>query len=170
MRGNVDTRLRKLDAGEVDCLILAGAGLVRLGLADRITEVLRPPGFWPAIAQGALAIEVRADDDFTRDVVRLLDCPATHAAVSAERGCLAALAGGCLAPIGGWARVEPGGLRLGAIVLAELDGRVSRVTVELARRAWDESPEDLGKRVARELIALGADAMLSLVRGQALTR
>jgi hydroxymethylbilane synthase len=164
VRGNVDTRLRKLDAGEVDCLILAGAGLARLGLADRVTEVLRPPRFWPAIAQGALAIEVRTDDGRTRAAVSLLDCPTTHAAVRAERSCLASLAGGCLAPIGGWARQEADGLRLGAAVFAEADGRVSSVTAEAISSPADESPEDLGRRIAAELRLQGADRMLAAAR------
>jgi hydroxymethylbilane synthase len=166
VRGNVDTRLRKLDAGEVDCLILAGAGLGRLGLGHRVTEVLQPPAFWPAIAQGALAIEVRADDERTRTVVRLLDCPETHAAVRAERSCLASLAGGCLAPIGGWARSEGGGLRLGAVVFGMTDGSVSRVTAEAVSESEGESPEHLGRRVAAILEAAGAADMLAAFRAQ----
>ena len=169
VRGNVDTRLRKLDAGEVDCLILAGAGLARLGLAERITEVLRPPSFWPAIAQGALAIEVRADDERTRAAVRLLDCPTTHAAVRAERCCLAALAGGCLAPIGGWARAEGESLRLGAVVFGTVDGRVSRVVAEAVSGGKGDSPEALGRRVAADLLTRGADSMLASVRSQLAT-
>lgn len=165
VRGNVDTRLRKLDAGEVDCLILAGAGLSRLGLADRITEVLRPPAFWPAIAQGALALEIRADDPLARAAVRLLDCPASHAAVRAERTCLAALAGGCLAPIAGWARVEAGGLRLGAAVFGASDGSVALVTAEAEGCLDDRGPEDLGGRVAATLEARGAARLLASLRG-----
>jgi hydroxymethylbilane synthase len=149
VRGNVDTRLRKLDAGEVDCLILAGAGLGRLGLGHRVTEVLQPPAFWPAIAQGALAIEVRADD---------------------ERSCLASLAGGCLAPIGGWARSEGGGLRLGAVVFGMTDGSVSRVTAEAVSESEGESPEHLGRRVAAILEAAGAADMLAAFRTQSAPR
>lgn len=166
VRGNVDTRLRKLDAGEVDCLILAGAGLARLGLADRVTEVLRPPAFWPAIAQGALALEVRADDERARDAVRVLDCPAAHAAVRAERGCLAALAGGCLAPIGAWGRREEGHLRIGAAVFGMSAGSVSWVTAEAVSTAADDSPEALGRRVAADLRARGADHLLAAARGE----
>lgn len=166
VRGNVDTRLRKLDAGEVDCLILAGAGLGRLGLANRVTEVLRPPAFWPAVAQGALAIEVRADDESTRTAVRLLDCPETHAAVRAERSCLASLAGGCLAPIGGWARTETGKLRLGAAVFGMRDGSVSRLTAEGILQEDVGSAEDLGRRVAAELLAAGAADMLAGLRAE----
>ena len=165
VRGNVDTRLRKLDAGDVDCLILAGAGLARLGLAQRITEVLRPPAFWPAIAQGALAVEIRADDERTRAAVRLLDCPATHAAVRAERSCLAALAGGCLAPIGGWARADGGVLRLAATVFGAAGAGVSQVTAEEKMVAGVEEPEALGRRVAATLHARGAAELLAALRG-----
>ncbi|NDC62495.1 MAG: hydroxymethylbilane synthase [Planctomycetia bacterium] len=101
IRGNVDTRLRRLDAGDYDALVLAGAGLERLGLAHRITQILRPDAFWPAVAQGALAVQCRVDDRATRGVLEAVDDPATHLAVRAERACLAALAGGCLAPAGG---------------------------------------------------------------------
>lgn len=170
VRGNVDTRLRKLDAGEVDCLILAGAGLSRLGLDQRVTEVLRPPAFWPAIAQGALAIEVRADDDRTRTAVRLLDCPETHAAVRAERSCLASLAGGCLAPIGGWARAEAGRLRLGAVVFGMADGSVSRVAAEAVAESAGDSPEALGRRVAATLEAAGAAQLLASARATDIPR
>ena len=177
VRGNVDTRLRKLDAGEYDCLILAGAGLRRLGLAARITEELRPPAFWPAIAQGALAIEIRAGDDRVRRAVEPIDDPDAHAAVRAERGCLATLAGGCLAPIGGWARWESGRLRLGACVLEAGEGGVVTIaaedvlgvggsTVDAAGSDAD-SPEALGRRVAEKLRALGADLMLARMRAAA---
>jgi hydroxymethylbilane synthase len=175
IRGNVDTRLRKLDAGEYDCLILAGAGLQRLGLASRITEVLRPPAFWPAIAQGALAIEIRAGDARLRQALQGLDDAASHAAVRAERACLAALAGGCLAPIGGWARLEGGRLTLGACVLEDTTaGVVSLVCEEQAavqQPGGDVSPpvspENLGHRVAEKLLAGGADRMLARMRDAA---
>ncbi|MFM8826273.1 MAG: hydroxymethylbilane synthase, partial [Actinomycetota bacterium] len=124
IRGNVDTRLRKLDAGDYDCLLLAGAGLERLGLAGRVTQILRPPAFWPAISQGALAVQIRDDDTALAAALAPLDDPATHAAVLAERSCLAALAGGCLAPIAGWGRVEDGRLVLGARVFADESPRV----------------------------------------------
>lgn len=174
LRGNVDTRLRRLEAGDYDCLILAGAGLHRLGLADRITEVLRPDAFWPAVAQGALAIQVRTGDVDTKRAVAAIDHKPSHRAVLAERACLAALAGGCLAPIGGWAREDDQGrLALGACVLEERDGRVTRIVVE---ENCGELPHAvsgaanaarLGRRVADALLARGADEMLARVRASA---
>jgi hydroxymethylbilane synthase len=170
LRGNVDTRLRRLEAGDYDCLILAGAGLRRLGLADRITEVLEPDAFWPAIAQGALALQTRADDADTRRAVAAIDHPTTHDAVRAERACLAALAGGCLAPIGGWARIDADGrLRLGACVLEQAGDRVRRILAEEAMTPSQEvstssGPVGLGGRVAESLAGKGAAEMLARVR------
>jgi hydroxymethylbilane synthase len=176
VRGNVDTRLARLDRGDYRCLILAAAGLERLGLAHRITRLLIPPDFWPAIGQGALAVQIRSDDEQVRQAVALLDDPATHAAVVAERACLAALAGGCLAPVGGWARpTESAGLVLGARVLETRGGRTDEVTVE---HAMPLRPDDLlaqtpsfldacrslGRHVADELLDRGAGSMLDRMR------
>lgn len=164
VRGNVDSRLRRLDAGEFDALVLAGAGLERLGLESRITEVLQPDEFWPAIAQGALVVQARADDEATLAVIGALDDAETHAAVVAERSFLGCLAGGCLAPIGGWARHgEEGRLHLGGCVLAVANATVRRiVAAETARPG--ETPEALGLRVAGLLRAAGADEMLAAAR------
>ncbi|MEI6240602.1 MAG: hydroxymethylbilane synthase [Planctomycetia bacterium] len=170
IRGNVDSRLRRLDADEYDGLVLAGAGLERLGLQARITEVLRPEAFWPAVAQGALVIQTRADDAATRLAIDPLDDPETHAAVLAERAFLAALAGGCLAPIGAWARWnERSVLELGGCVLEETGGGVRRIVAEAAARP-DETPEILGRSVAAKLRAAGADEMLAAARTAAGTR
>lgn len=164
IRGNVDSRLRKLDADDYDGLILAGAGLERLGLQDRITEVLRPPAFWPAVAQGALVVQTRTDDAPTRAAIAPLDDPQTHAAVVAERSFLAALAGGCLAPIGAWARSSTdGSLMLGGCVLEATAGSVQRIVAEAVAR-HGETPEMLGLAVAGQLRAAGADAMLAASR------
>ncbi|MBU6310229.1 MAG: hydroxymethylbilane synthase [Planctomycetes bacterium] len=168
LRGNVDTRLRKLDAGDYDALILAAAGLERLGLGDRITHLLEPPAFWPAVAQGALAVQVREADARATEAVAAIDHEATHAAATAERSMLAALAGGCLAPIGGWARCdEHGGLTLGGCVL-DVDpasGAVSRIVAEesLPPNAW-HAAASLGAVVAQRLVAAGAEAMLGRMR------
>jgi hydroxymethylbilane synthase len=168
IRGNVDTRLKKLDAGEYDCLVLAGAGLERLGLAGRITEVLRPDAFWPAIAQGALVVQIRANDIAIREAIMPLDDPDTHEAVVAERSCLAALAGGCLAPVGGWARrTAEGRLELGACVLEVAGHHVHRVTSAAAQTSGDEPPETLGRTVAQNLLEQGGDAMLERMRAAA---
>jgi hydroxymethylbilane synthase len=169
LRGNVDTRLRRLDAGEYDGLILAGAGLERLGLAHRVTQVLEPPAFWPAVSQGALGIQIRAGDERMRAVLAPLDDPPTHEAVRAERSCLATLAGGCLAPIGGWARrTADGGLMLGACVLEERAAGAHRIVAEAITdgRAGAATPEALGREVARLLQEQGADAMLERMRSR----
>ena len=102
IRGNVDTRLRKVAAGDYDAAILAQAGLERLQLTEHIAQRLPTSMFLPAVGQGALGLETRSDDRPTRDIVRPLDDAATHAAVLAERAMLAALRGGCLAPIAAW--------------------------------------------------------------------
>ena len=117
IRGNVDTRLRHLDEGRYDAIVLAEAGLTRLGLAHRIAQVLPTQWMLPAIGQGALGLETRADDRRTRELVALLDDADTHAAVLAERALLATLRGGCLAPVGAWGRVLDGALHLDAAVL-----------------------------------------------------
>lgn len=174
VRGNVDTRLRKLDAGEFDCLVLAGAGLERLGLAHRISQVLRPDTFWPAVSQGALGLQIRAADGRLRGLLGPLDDRATHEAVRAERALLAALAGGCLAPIGAWAREAEGRLQLGACVLEDAQDRVSRVVAhgtatvatgpESATAGDASQPEILGRWVADALLAQGAAAMIDRMR------
>ncbi len=174
IRGNVDSRLRRLDGGEYDCLILAGAGLERLGLASRITHVLRPDSFWPAVSQGALGIQIRADDGRMRLALEPLDDPATHQAVRAERSCLAALAGGCLAPIGAWGhQTDDGQLELGGCVLEDSGDRVLRIAATVrAAVAHDDlrelsgKPESLGKELAGLLLARGAAAMLARVRAR----
>jgi hydroxymethylbilane synthase len=121
LRGNVDTRLRKLDAGEYDALILASAGLRRLGLERRITAAIGAEEMLPAISQGALGIETRDDDAKTNALVSRLDDPQTRAAVLAERALLRTLGGGCQVPIAAHATVSDGRLRLDGLV-ASLDG------------------------------------------------
>jgi len=169
LRGNVDTRLRKLDSGEYDALILAAAGLERLGFEQRITQLLEPPMFWPAVAQGALGVQVRAADALAIARVAIIDDVATHAAALAERSMLGELAGGCLAPIGGWARLgDHGDFTLGGCVL-DVDatsGVVSRIIAEESapRGAVRTEAAALGAAVAQRLIAQGADAMLARMR------
>jgi hydroxymethylbilane synthase len=166
VRGNVDTRLRRLDAGEYDALVLAAAGLERLGLGDRIGELLEPDQFWPAVAQGALVIQTRSGDEAVSERVQPLDDPQTHLEVLAERACLASLAGGCLAPIGCLGRHRDDGfLELGGCVLEVQADHVGRVTAS----AVEPSPnlvtaQALGIEVARKLRVQGADAMLALAR------
>ena len=160
IRGNVDTRLQKLTAGQYDAIVLAYAGLKRLGLEQQITQILEPEFVLPAVGQGALAIETRLDDSATRQALAVLNHLPTHQAVTAERTLLAALAGGCLAPIGAWARPQDQTLRLDAVVLSA-DGK-QRIS------AWgvanpDEAAE-LGAKVAGELIAQGASALIQQAR------
>ena len=141
IRGNVDTRLRKLEEGQVDALILACAGLDRLGLGERCAERLDPRVFVPAPAQGAIALETRAGSAEERLVESVSD-PETAAAVTAERATLAALGGGCLLPLGAWARIEEGRFLLTAAL--GRDGTVR--SAELAGDPTD--PANLGWRVA----------------------
>jgi hydroxymethylbilane synthase len=177
IRGNVDTRLRKFDAGDYRCLILAAAGLERLGLGHRITGLLAPPEFWPAVGQGALALQVRADDAAVRATIAPLDDAPSHAAVVAERACLAELSAGCLAPVGGWGRVDDDGqLVLAVRVLEEHAGGVRHLT-ERAEVSLGEGVKitggegikksmavALGQRVAALLLAAGAGPMLARMR------
>jgi hydroxymethylbilane synthase len=156
IRGNVDTRLRKLDAGEFDALVLAEAGLNRLGLSDRITEVIPLSIMLPAIGQGALGIETRSGDEMSPVVARL-DDQATRAAVLAERSLLAGLRGGCLAPVGAWGRAAGSLLQLSAAVLS-VDGRC-RVSISLSGNP--AQPEKLGRAGAAELLALGAGELIA---------
>jgi hydroxymethylbilane synthase len=156
IRGNVDTRLAKLDRGEFDAIVLAKAGLQRLGLAERITELLSTDICLPAAGQGAIGIEVRGRDESVLSAVRQLDHAETHAAVEAERAVLAALEGGCQVPIGVWARMEAAKFVVDACVVAA-DGSDSL----RAQRAG--SPGDslaLARQVAEELLGRGAERLL----------
>lgn len=157
LRGNVNTRLRKLEEGQYDAIILAAAGLKRLGLAQRITALLSPEQSLPAVGQGALGLETLSARE---DVVALLAClndAETAACVRAERAMSRALQGGCQAPIGGHARVEGGRLKLTAFV-SDLDGKRF-----FRAEAWGavEAPEALGLHVAETLLAQGADRVLA---------
>ena len=157
LRGNVDTRLRKLGEGQFQAMILAEAGLTRLGLAERITERLSLRVMLPAVGQGALGIETRADDAQTRAAVAGLDHPATHAAVRAERALLAGLRGGCLAPVAALARKEEHGLVLTARVLSA-DGAEM---LEHSALGAPGAAEELGRRTADALLAQGAGRMIA---------
>jgi hydroxymethylbilane synthase len=161
VRGNVDTRLRKLDEGQFDALILAAAGLNRLGLADRIAEVLRPPLLWPAVGQGALGIETRTNDHRARGAVAAIDDPETHQCVIAERTLLAALRGGCLAPIGALATIEDDGrLHLSACVLSP-DGKHRLLADRLGNAA---DAVQIPRTLAELLLADGAAALIDAAR------
>jgi len=160
VRGNVDTRLRKLDAGDYDAVVLAEAGLQRLGLAERITQRLFPAILLPAVGQGALGLETRTDDEATRSVVGQLDHGPTHAAVVAERAMLAALEGGCLAPIAAWGRAEGDRLALTGRVLHPNGTRKIEATLD---GPLDDAPQ-LGHRIAEALTAQGAAELIRAAR------
>ena len=156
VRGNVGTRLRKLDAGDYDLLVLAVAGLERLGLADRISMRIDAETCLPAPGQGIVAVEARAGDAGTAAALAAVDDPPTRAALAAERALVAALGGGCHAPIGALAESDGDRLRLRAMV-ASLDG-AQRLCREAAMPA-DAAPA-LGAAVARGLLADGAGPIL----------
>jgi hydroxymethylbilane synthase len=141
VRGNVPTRLAKLDAGRYDALVLAVAGLARLGLLDRVVEVLEPERCLPAPGQGAIAVEAVSGSQWAV-LAGAVDDPATNAEVRAERAFLAALGGGCQTPVGALARASAGRLRL--LGVAVRDGRARRVEVE----GQAEDPEGLGREAA----------------------
>jgi hydroxymethylbilane synthase len=161
IRGNVDTRLRKLDQGEYDAIILAEAGLRRLGLAERIAEIVPMRLMLPAVGQGALALETRSGDDDVRRIVMPLDHPPTHTAILAERAMLTALQGGCLAPIAGLARVAGERLTLTGRVV----GRDGNRMLENTQEGLAAEPAALGERVAEALLKQGAGALILASRG-----
>lgn len=156
LRGNVDTRIQKLRRGDYDAIVLAKAGLDRLGLSANISEVLPPEVSLPAAGQGAIGIEARAGDTETLRVLTGLEDGETRSAVSAERFALAGLGGGCQVPIGAWGRVENNRLALDVAVLSP-DGK---------QRMWEQDsgsptePDAIGKRIAQKLRECGAAALL----------
>lgn len=159
LRGNLDTRLRKLDEGEHDAILLAEAGLTRLGWTDRLAGRIPPEELLPAPGQGALGIECRDADGATKEALSSLDHFATHAAVLAERSALARLEGGCLAALGAWGRWQGETLQLSVVVLSD-DG-VKRLDAESS--ATCQSISDavaLGNTVADDLLARGAAELL----------
>jgi hydroxymethylbilane synthase len=160
IRGNVDTRIRKLGEGQFDAIVLAEAGLKRLGLARRITQVLPCEVMLPAVGQGALGIECRRDDLAMLTALDSLNDADSHAAVLAERALLAHLRGGCLAPIGALARVANGQLRLSAVVL---DPNGSR-RLDASGAASSADAISLGRRVADDLLVHGAAELIDASR------
>jgi hydroxymethylbilane synthase len=147
LRGNVETRLRKLDAGEVDATLLAVAGLKRLGLLSAATAILDPDDFLPAVGQGAIGIETRADDAKTRAFVEAIDDADTSTALAAERAFLAVLDGSCRTPIGGHATLDEGTLRFRGIIVKP-DGSEA---FEVRREGRREQAAELGADAGREL-------------------
>ncbi len=160
LRGNVDTRLRRLDAGELDAIVLACAGLIRLGLESRITARLDPQVSLPAVGQGVIGIECRADDSRTRDALHALNDAATRTAVDAERAFARRLAGSCQSPIAAYARMERDQLRLDGLV-AEPDG--SRLLRDSITGSC-ANPRMLGEQLAERVLAAGAGELLERLR------
>jgi hydroxymethylbilane synthase len=156
IRGNVDTRLRKLDEGEYDALVLACAGLRRLQLEGRISSILTAGEMLPAVGQGALAIETRAEDQDVNEIAEHLDHKFTRLACLAERSLLRSLGGGCQLPIAAYAVVRDKRIRLDGLV-ADPEGK--QLVRDRISGALDES-EDLGKRLAEQLLANGARELL----------
>jgi hydroxymethylbilane synthase len=156
VRGNVDTRLRKLDEGQYDAIVLAAAGLHRLGHGDRITEHFREDLMLPAVGQGALAIETREDDESIAEIIHALNHEATRLACEAERAFLKGLGGGCLVPIAAHATIQANVLTLSGLV-ASSDGS------EIVRGKQSGSSRDaelIGKQLADELLGKGANVIL----------
>lgn len=160
LRGNVDTRLRKVESGEYDAIVLSKAGLDRLGWGGRITEALSTDISLPAVGQGAIAIESRLKDQDTTEILGRLDDPETRTAIIAERALLAALQGGCQVPLGAWARMERNELVMEAVVCS-VDG-----TQYVRERASGspEQPAQLGEQLARVLAEGGARGILEEVQ------
>lgn len=152
LRGNVDTRLRKVESGEYEAVMLAKAGLDRLGWSGRIAETLNPEVFLPAVGQGAIGVECRLKDTEAADIVAGLDDAETRTAIIAERSLLGALQGGCQVPLGAWARIERGELVLEACVCS-VDGL--QYVKQRATSAPDKAAE-LGGHMATLLIEAGA--------------
>lgn len=159
LRGNVNTRLAKLDAGDYDAIILAAAGLIRLEMADRIAETLSPDVSLPAVGQGAVGIECRADDDETLALLLPLDHATTHARVLAERAMNAALEGGCQVPIAGFAEIHDDTLHLRGIVGTPDGTRMLRA--DIAGHVRDAA--SLGNELATQLLDQGAGDILNSV-------
>jgi hydroxymethylbilane synthase len=165
MRGNVDTRLRKLEAEGLDGIVVAVAGLLRMGWEARISDIVPPEICLPAVGQGALGVEMRSDDVEAHALFRPLTSRATQAAVTAERSFLAHLEGGCQVPIAAWATADPDRLCLRGMI-CDVDG----LTLLRGER-WGEldTPEHLGKDLAEELLRRGGQAILRDIYESTLT-
>jgi len=161
LRGNVQTRLRKLDEGQYAAIILAAAGLKRLGLGNRIRTLISSEESLPAVGQGALGIECRSDRSDVIELLQPLHHPETAACVMAERALSRVLGGSCQVPLGGFAEVKNGKLRMRGFVASQDGKRMmqSELTGDI------EQPEALGNRIAQELRAQGADEILAALNG-----
>ena len=158
LRGNVDTRIRKLESGEFDAIVLAMAGVTRCGASAKVTQVFDEDLMLLVEGQGALGIETRADDEQTSRFVAALDHEQTRACVTAERALLRELQGGCQVPLGAWGRIRKGELHLEAAVFS-----VARIQpVRFDEAGSPAEAEAIGIRLAQVLIEAGADKILRL--------
>lgn len=155
IRGNVDTRLRKLSEGQYDGIVLAAAGLERLGLLDCVSEWFPTDVMIPAVAQGTLAVEVRANDHFTHTIVSRINDPCTAAASRSERAFLARIGGGCALPVGAYATITGDAIRIIGMV-GSVEGHVLRGEHVAAA----DKPERAGVALAEQLLSMGADALI----------
>ncbi|MBW4052101.1 MAG: hydroxymethylbilane synthase [Proteobacteria bacterium] len=162
LRGNVPTRLERLERGDYDAIVLATAGLKRLGLAQRISQYLSPDEFPPAVSQGAIGVCTRADDQHSSDWLKPLEDAATRLATTAERALLERIEGGCQVPLGALASAVVSGIRLRAAVCA-LDGS-QQLTAEGEAEATAAAAAALGVRLAMELIGKGAAGLIAAER------
>jgi len=160
VRGNLDTRMRKAEDGEVDVVILASAGITRMGWADRISSYIPTDQMVSAVGQGAIGIEIREDDDFMIEVMAKVNDPETFTCVTAERVVMRRLEGGCQVPIGAYARIEGG-----VLVMDGLVGSVDGERIIRDRLTGDANdPVALGEAMVGRLRELGADAILAEIR------
>jgi hydroxymethylbilane synthase len=160
LRGNVDTRLRKLESGEYDAIILAAAGVKRLGLDKHVRSRIEPEVMCPAVGQGALAVEARSGDTHVLEYLEFLNHPETRSAIECERAVLGSLGGGCQVPIGAFAEKRDEVLHLRAMV-GRPDG--SEILREFAQGS---DPQQLGRETAQKLLKRGADKILNDVYSQ----
>ncbi len=163
VRGNLDTRMRKAETGELDAVILAAAGITRMGWADRITHYIEADQMVSAVGQGAIGIEVRADDAFMADVMTRIADPETMACVTAERVVMRTLEGGCQVPIGAYARIVGRHMHMDAVV-GSVDGAT---IIRYALEGEATEPEMLGAAMVDRLLDLGAGEVLAEVRAAA---
>ena len=156
IRGNIDTRLRKVSSGELDSVILAAAAMIRLGYEERITEYLSPEHFLPSVGQGALGIEIRSGDEHIAELVSVLNHHPTQCSVVAERAFLRALGGGCRAPIAALGTLHSDTLRLDGMVA----GTTGQSIISSSEEGNISGPEQVGVRLAQKILAMGASQLI----------
>ena len=162
IRGNIDTRLRKVSSGELDSVILASAAMIRLGYEERITEYLSPEHFLPSVGQGALGIEIRSGDEHIAELVSVLNHHPTQCSVVAERAFLRALGGGCRAPIAALGTPNRDTLRIDGMVA----GTTGQSIIKSSEQGDISSPDEIGVRLAYKILEMGASQLISEAKVQ----